>query len=94
MGLDIGVVKIEYLERPGEPIYDFLWRLAQDAQDEEWGGSWSGNAFAEIQQRRMLAKARAYAKEVGLTEAARDTLLAWVRALPWRRSWIMLHFNW
>ena len=27
MGLDIGVVKIEYLERPGQPMYGFMQDL-------------------------------------------------------------------
>ena len=30
MGLDIGVVNIEYLERPAQPIYGFLQALMAD----------------------------------------------------------------
>ena len=34
MGLDIGVVKIEYLERPGQPMYRFM----QDLQINRMAG--------------------------------------------------------
>ncbi|MSQ17726.1 MAG: hypothetical protein EXR54_09250 [Dehalococcoidia bacterium] len=29
MGLDVGVVNITYLDRPEQPVYDFLWAVAQ-----------------------------------------------------------------
>ena len=30
MGLDVGVVTIKYLERPGQPVYAFLCHMAGD----------------------------------------------------------------
>jgi hypothetical protein len=51
MGLDVGVVNITYnityLERPEEPIYDFLWAIARGRVGESWGGGWVGNALVE-----------------------------------------------
>lgn len=94
MGIDVGIVKINYLERPPRPIYDFLWNLAEDFDHDTWGGSWEGNAFLEIMRRRMLSKARAYVKGKGLSQEDSDKLKAWVRGLPWDGDTVMLHLNW
>jgi len=94
MGLDVGVVKIEYLSRPAEPMYDFLWRLAEDAGGADWGGSWQDNSFVEMTRRRMLSKARTYAREKDLPQEDTDRLVAWVRGLPWDGDTVMLHLNW
>ncbi len=46
MGLDVGVVTIDYLERPGQPMYGFLQALMTDpdAGSEfdpfDYEGSW------------------------------------------------------
>ena len=36
MGLDIGVVKIDYLDRPSGAAYRFAWHLAGEWDDETW----------------------------------------------------------
>jgi hypothetical protein len=56
MGIDVGVVKVAYLDRPQEPIYEFLRELAFDAGDNSWGGAWEGNAFVEYYRIAMLSK--------------------------------------
>lgn len=98
MGLDVGVVSISYLERPAQPIYDFLQELADDAAvnagAEYWGGTWDSNALTELERRKMLAKARQFAKEEALLKSDTDKLTKWVRSLPWDGNTIMLHFNW
>lgn len=94
MGVDVGVVKISYLDRPGEPTYGFLWWLAALGGCNEWGGGWDGNAFVEIERKQLLSKAGAYAREQGMGHEELEQLLAWVRGLPWDGSAIMLHFNW
>lgn len=94
MGLDVGVVKIEYLSRPREPVYGFLWQLAEEAGNETWGGSWVGNAFVECHRRRTISKARRYARERKLSQQDTDDLIAWVRGMPWDGNTIMLHLDW
>lgn len=94
MGLDIGIVRIEYLNRPMEPIYSFLSELAMDAGCDSWGGFWEGNAFVELMRRAMLSKARAYSRKQSLPKDDLDKLIAWVKGLPWDGNTIMLHLNW
>jgi hypothetical protein len=94
MGIDVGVVKISYLDRPGEPTYGFLWWLAARGGWDGWGGGWDENAFVEIESKQLLSKARAYAREQSMEHEELEQLLAWVRGLPWDDSAIMLHFNW
>ena len=57
MGLDIGIMKIEYLERPGGVVYDFAWHLAQEgAFDAYMFGE--GNSCIPFTQRQVLRTAR------------------------------------
>lgn len=94
MGLDVGVVDIEYLERPLDPIYSFLYELAGDPFPDGWGGAWEDNSILETTRRQMLKKARAYAKKTSLSKDDTDALVKWVRKLPWDGDTIMLHFGW
>jgi hypothetical protein len=94
MGLDVGVVKVAYLDRPPEPIYEFLRKLAYEAGEGSWGGAWEGNAFVEYYRAAMLSKARGYARKQHLTKDESDKLLDWVRGLPWDGNTVMLHLNW
>jgi len=95
MGLDVGVVKIAVLDRPEQPIYDFLWELADRAGlDDTWGHAWEGAAFVEILRQQMLAKARRFAKERNLDQADVNGLRSWIRGLPWNGQTVMLHLNW
>lgn len=93
MSLDVGVVQISYLPRPDEPVYSFLWHIVQDSIDEAWGGGWPGNAFVEMPRRRMLNKARLYARNVGLSSDDLHKILEWIRNLPWQGNYIMLHLS-
>jgi hypothetical protein len=94
MGLDVGVVKLAYLDRPGEPVYSFLWSLVHRANEGGWGGSWDGNAFLEIEHERLVRRARRYAERESLSSEGLDELLTWIAVLPWERDVIMFHFNW
>jgi len=94
MGIDVGVVRISYLQRPAEPTYSFLGWLATHAGYDGWGGGWDENAFLEIDRRRLRARARAYAQQQGMSPDDLEQLLSWVRELPWDGGTIMLHFNW
>ena len=94
MGLDVGVVRVSYLERPPQPIYDFLWELATDTGDDAWGGAWEGNAFIELTRRQMLSRARSFARKRGLNQVEIGRLHTWIKSLPWDGDTIMLHLNW
>ena len=94
MGLDVGVVKIEYLDRPREPVYGFLWSLADQFSDFEWGEVWEGNAFIELTELNMLTRAAIYATEHNLTAQETYDLENWIKTLPWSGDLIMLHLGW
>ena len=94
MGLDVGVVKIDYLDRPDEPTYGFLRYLVIHVCAAEWGGGWEGNAVLEATKRRMLALGRLYARQQDLSQYDRQKLTQWINELPWDSDAIMLHLNW
>jgi len=94
MGIDVGVVRIDYLARPREPVYHFLYDLAERRCGDSWGGGWNGNTFVEMTKRRMLSMARAYAKRKSLTSMELEEVVSWVKALAWDGDTIMLHLNW
>ncbi len=47
MGLDVGVVQIDYLDRPRGAAYRFAWHLAGEWDDDAWEVSSGENVFAE-----------------------------------------------
>ena len=94
MGIDVGVVKISYLQRPEQPMYDFLWELAAEPHEGDWGGWWEGNVFTETTRTRMLSRAAVYAVNKDLSQNEVDKLLEWVENLPWNGDTIMLHLGW
>ena len=94
MGLDVGIVDIEYMDRPKEPALGFLAELAGEDLPEGWSGGWEGNAFLQIYQEDLERRAKEYASAKGLSQDAADSLLSWVRGLPWEKHVIMLYLNW
>ena len=94
MGLDVGVVDIEYLETPRRPISGFLSELAGEDLDEGWIGGWDGNVFLQILQEDLERRAREYASEQGLSQDDVHKLLSWVGGLPWEGHDIMLYLGW
>ena len=66
MGTDIGVVTIEYLERPDEPVYGFIQELPSllDSDNSSWSGAWEGNFFLQTDRQRLLAASRYYAASI------------------------------
>ena len=67
MGLDVGVVRIDYLDRPNQPMYGFMQSLTDDweiwdiypqaPEDYIWGTIWEGNAVLEIERVNLLNRA-------------------------------------
>ncbi len=103
MGLDVGVVTIEYLERPDWPIYGFLQALMSDPDvgtefdpfdyEAGWGDGWEGNAFYEFNRDVLLGRADGWAMQKNLGANDRAMLLRWIDALPYRGDTIMLHLG-
>ena len=103
MGLDVGVVTFEYLERPVQPMYGFLQALAADPDagsefdpfdyESSWGDSWEGNALYEFERDVLLRRADGWATQNGLKANERTVLLQWIHSLPYRGDTIMLHLG-
>ena len=94
MGLDIGVVKIDYLDRPSGAAYRFAWNLAGEWDDETWEVYSSANVFAEYDYDHLIRRAEEYIASEGLGSTDAHQVMRWVRNLPWRGSTVMLHLGW
>ncbi len=102
MGLDVGVVKVEYLKRPEPPIYDFLFDLMlnpfcgrSDEADESdaWGDIWANNALYEFSRAGLRKRANNWANGQNLGPSEKAKLRRWIRNLPWQDGQIMLHMG-
>lgn len=82
MGLDVGIITVRYLERPGGHTYRFAWELAYYASAYGYmhgdGNNWG--AFTQGQVLRMLDK---FVEEHKLGIQHKLEILAWVKSLPW-----------
>ena len=94
MGLDIGVVDINYLEQPVGTTYDFLWYLNVNAEEAEWLTGAEGSTFIEITRETMDEQVRRFQSENKLSQNAFERIQRWIAALPWKGDVIMLHFGW
>ena len=103
MSLSIGVVNIEYLPQPPEPMYGFMKALMLDpnigtdmdlwADVQPWDVGDGENEFYEIERDELLRRADGWAVKKSIDAADRARLLQWVDDLPWRGEIIMLHLN-
>jgi len=93
MGLDIGIIKITYLDRPRGWAYRFAWEMAVEASANGYmhgeGNNWG--PFTKEQVREMLEE---FARDKGLTTSEKNKLWRWVNSLPWEGRYIELHFSW
>ena len=94
MGLDIGTVNIDYLDRPSGAAYRFAWHLAGEWDDETWEVYSGENVFAEYDYGHLISRAQDYISAEGLESAEARQVMRWVRNLPWRGRTVMLHLNW
>ena len=92
MGLDIGVVQINYLPRPDKPAYDFAWHLNINEDEADWNGS--SSTFVEYTRRNMLEQLDRYVSENELSQSDISGLRSWVDGLPWKGDAVMLHLGW
>ena len=82
MGLDIGIMKVEYMERPGGVVYDFACEMAADgAFDAYMFGV--GNSWIPFTQRQVLRMLDKFTRERGLSPQERLEIRSWVESLPW-----------
>ncbi|MBI4298929.1 MAG: hypothetical protein HY666_04125 [Chloroflexi bacterium] len=82
MGLDIGIITIQYLERPTGHAYEFAKEMA-------WGPNvyyymqGVGNNWCAFTQRQVLQMLEDFTQEKGLDSPAKTEILEWIRSLPW-----------
>ena len=97
MSMHIGVVNIEYIDQPAKAVCSFLQEAAYFLSGDRrtWSGAWESNAFLETDPPRLLAAARYYAREQGMSTDDRQAIYDWLNtALPWQDDVVMLHLDW
>ena len=107
MSLSIGVVNIQYLQQPVQPMYGFMQALMENPEvglgedpDAEVDGFWDGggnggNSFYEFDHEGLAHRAEGWASEQNLSDAERENLLNWIENLPYRNDTdtIILHLS-
>ena len=86
MGLDIGIMKVEYLPRPKGVIYDFAWHLAQEGSFDAYMFG-EGNSCIPFTQRQVLRMLDEFTRERGLSPQERLEIRSWLASLPWIGGW-------
>ena len=94
MGLDIGVVNIDYLDRPSGAAYRFAWHLAGEWDDQTWEVYSGANVFAEYDYDHLTNRAQHFIESERLPSDEARQIMRWVRNLPWRGNSVMLHMGW
>lgn len=82
MGLDIGIISIEYLEQPKGDAYRFAWELAVEASTDGYMAG-EGNNWAAFTQRQVLRMLNQFSESRSLDTQSKNQVLDWVRSLPW-----------
>ena len=83
MGLDVGIMHVEYLERPQGIAYEFAWQLAHRASANGYMTG-EGRNWAPFTQRQVLRSFRRFVAARGIDAEGRAEILSWVRSLPWQ----------
>ena len=93
MGLDIGIMSVNVLDRPRGNTYRFALDLAWEASvyGVMHGPGNSVGYFTKNQVRRLVV---AFARQNGLSREQRAEVWAWVESLPWEEEGIELYFDW
>jgi hypothetical protein len=90
MGLDVGVVSIEYLERPQGAAYEFIQHLAAVASCIG-----EGNAFGFYLREEMEEEAKGFLARMEASPEQVAEIEKWIEKLPWDESgYLTLAFNW
>ena len=80
MGLDIGVVQINYLPRPDKPAYDFAWHLNINDDEADWNGS--SSTFVEYTRETLQQQLDSYITENRLPQSDIEELRQLGRRSP------------
>jgi hypothetical protein len=67
MGLDIGIISMQYLERPLEIAYEFAWELAAEASTNGYMHE-ADNSYLPFSRRRIGRLLDRFAKRKALTQ--------------------------
>ena len=94
MGLDIGVVRISYLDRPKGSALEFARHLIASSCEADWQVADGANVFVEYERDNLLALVESHVTAKSLGPEAAAQVLSWVNNLPWNGDVVMLHFNW
>ena len=82
MGLDVGTLTVQYLQRPMGVAYEFAWELAEAASEDHFV-SGGGGRWAPFSQRAMVELLDEFTGRRRLVGAQRDELESWIASLPW-----------
>ena len=94
MGLDVGVVRIDYSYLPRGPAYGFAWYLVHNSREADWGFSRGENVLSEYTRASMLRQVDRYVQAEELRPNDKTLILNWVYGLPWHGDTVMLHLGW
>ena len=87
-------MRIEYLDRPGKPIYDFMDSLYKNADGLEWSVIDDGQVFVQTSRETLMERASAFASENSLVRSDVEGIGRWIESLPWRDSMLILCLSW
>lgn len=93
MGLDIGIISMQFLERPRGIAYEFAWELAAEANAFGYMGG-PDNSYGPFTRRRVRRMLRNFAERKSLSQEQTAEIESWIDSLPWDGDDIELHFNW
>ena len=82
MGLDIGIMKIRFLDQPDDAAYEFAKELAERGAYDSymWG---EGSGWAAFTQRKVLRMLDEFTRRRSLTPTERGEVREWIQSLPW-----------
>ena len=78
MGLDVGVVRIDYGYTPRGPACGFAWYLVHNNHEADWGFSRCENVLSEYTRASMLGQVDVYVEREGLRPNDKALILDWV----------------
>ena len=82
MGLDVGIIAIQYLPRPTGHAYRFAQELTVEASTSGFMSGDSNN-YSAFSQRQVLRMLDEFAVRKQLDAPARTEIIDWLRSLPW-----------
>ncbi len=86
MGLNVGIINIEFIPRPRGHVYEFAQHIASiGAHDSYMSGE--GQSYIPFTQRRLLQMLDLFSQRRALTPQEQQEIHAWLKSLPWLERW-------